>query len=230
MTQPPSPSSATDWVRDMRTRRQGRWIALLAGGTGLVLLCLALPRLAGEAMVVEARQHVLALRTDPAATGGTAALLSSASAIDRAGPLTGDGRLIADGGLLLLRAALLATDAAERQRLLRAAAAASEAGLREGPVHPAAWTRLAFIRRELGEPAAAAAALRLSMLTGAVMPQVMADRLALGLDLLPYLDPEGLALLQRQIRLVNGIRPESLPALARRSPFAQAFITVTLRE
>ena len=62
------------------------------------------------------------------------------------------------------------------------------------------------------------------------MPQVMADRLALGLDLLPYLDPEGLALLQRQIRLVNGIRPESLPALARRSPFAQAFITVTLRE
>lgn len=228
MTQP-APTTI-DWVRDMRTRRQSRWVALLAGGTGLVLLCLALPRLIGETIVLDARQHVLALRTDPAATGDRAALLSSAALINQTGPLTGDGRLLADGGLLLLRAALLETDMAERQRLLRMAAAASEAGLRQTPAYPAAWTRLAFIRRELGEPVAAAAALRLSLLTGAVMPQVMADRLGLGLELLPYLDPEGVALLQRQIRLVHDIRPESLPALYQRSPFAQAFIEATLRQ
>ncbi|OYQ37173.1 hypothetical protein CHU95_02160 [Niveispirillum lacus] len=228
MTQP-APST-TDWVRDMRRRRQSRWIALLAGGTGLVLLCLALPRLAGEGLVVEARQHILALRTDPAATGGMTALLSSAAVIDQAGPLTSDGRLVADGGLLLLRAALLQTDAAQRQQLLRRAAAASEAGLRQTPAYPAAWTRLAFIRRELGEPMAAAAALRMSLLTGAVMPQVMVDRLGLGLDLLPYLDPEGVALLQRQIRLIKDIQPDSLPGLAVRSAFAQAFIEATLQE
>jgi hypothetical protein len=224
-----NPVSANDWVDAVRARQRSRRIAPLAGLLSLIILGLALPRLVGEVMVLEARQVVLDLRTDLDSAGEPARLLDAAAAIEAAGSLTGDGRLVADQGLLLMQTAVRAADAETRRRLLLAAASASETGLRLAPAYPAAWTRLAFIRRELGDPAAAATALRMSMLTGAVMPQVMTSRLALGLELRPWFDPEGLRLLARQVRLVQEIRPDSLAGLSR-SPTTDAFITATLRD
>lgn len=191
--------------------------AWLAAAVGVVLLVLAAPRLAGETWVADARttlNGVLDTRAGNTEVPDAADLAQAASRISQAGALTGDARLVADRGILLLRRADAEPPGPQRDQLLADALAATERGLAKGPGQPYAWARLAYLRAIAGDRRSAGDALRLSMLTGAVAPQLMPSRLRLGLSLLPDLDKEERDLLARQVRLLFIMRPEQLEGVA----------------
>lgn len=191
--------------------------AWLAAAVGVVLLVLAAPRMAGEIWVVDARTtlyDVLDTRAGDTDSPDPADLTQAAARISLAGALTGDARLIADRGLLLLRRAEAEPPGPQRDQLLADALAATERGLASGPGQTYAWARLAYLRAITGDRRGAGDALRLSMLAGSVAPQLMPSRLRLGLFLLPDLDKEERDLLARQVRLLFIMRPEQLEGIA----------------
>lgn len=188
------------------------WFNLgLVGSMALLLLALALPRLTGELNVMGARAIVaLALENRPEKqqTLSAQTYAKAAAAIDRFGPLTGDARLVANRGLLLLRQG--AMEAGSAPLLWQQAGAATMQGLALNPGNTDAWARLAYLRLQMGDNPGAAQALRLSLLTAPVSPQIMPSRLRLGLALLDSLDEEQRALLSRQVRLLWVIQPSTL--------------------
>lgn len=209
---PPRDDDVRRWVKAEQARRQTRKAAIPAALAGLLLLGLALPRFVGEVALWPARGRILDIQTGlPPAENS--ALAAAAASIETFGSLTSDGRLVADGGLLLMHQAAATSDPAERTRLLHRAVVLTERGLQSTPAHPVGWSRLAALHVALGDPAAAARALRLSLLSGPIVPQIMASRLQQGLGLLPHLDEDGQRLLARQVRLLHTIQPERLAAL-----------------
>lgn len=200
----------------------------VAAGLAFVLLGLALPRFAGEVLVLDARQTVTAALGDGREPAPAIARIESAAQrIGQAGGLTGDAYLMADRGMLLLRRAQAEPPGPERNRLIGAAITATEQGLARNPAQAGAWARLAYMRALLDDRPGAAAALRLSFLAGAVSPQIMASRLSLGLYLLDDLDAEQRSLLARQIRLLWVVQPTALTDIAS-EPDAQAFLSEAL--
>lgn len=208
----PPPTDPVRWVRAHQARRQTRWMAVPAGILALVLLAMAIPRFVGEMIVWPARIRIADIQAslDVAQPDDLAADIAL---VEAGGSWTGDGRLIADGGLMLMRQAAMTDDPAERLALLHRAVAMTQEGLRRAPAHPVAWTRLSALRVSLGDPQGATQALRLSLLAGLTVPQITASRLAQGLALLPYMDQETRALLARQVRLLVTTQPERLEAL-----------------
>lgn len=203
--------------REERHAKNDPLAAWLAATVGIVLLVLGVPRLAGEAWVVDARSTVhgvLDTRADDTEGPSVADLTSAAARIGQAGGLTGDARLMSDRGLLLLRRAEAEPPGPQRDQFLADAIAATEQGLAKGPGQPYAWARLAYLRAITGDRRSAGGALRLSMLTGSVAPQLMPSRLRLGLSLLPDLDKEERDLLARQVRLLFVLRPDQLEGVA----------------
>lgn len=188
--------------------------AVVAGLAGLVLLGLSAPSLLSGVLTLDARSVLW----DVYAGETISADRLTAAAADLAAGLrwTPDGELQGDRSLVLLRAAEAAKTAAERRELLEQATASAMAALASAPGQPGLWARLAYLRLLQGEPAAAAAALRLSMLSGAFVPAMMASRIELGLRLLPALDPETVELLRRQIRLFWLVEPNRVAELSER--------------
>lgn len=88
-----------------------------------------------------------------------------------------------------------------------------EAALALAPGDPNGWLWLARLRLKDGKSAAAGQALRMSLLAGQVVPEMMRTRLRLGLDLYPVLDADTQRLVQRQVRLVWVIYPQDIPQL-----------------
>ncbi len=222
----PPGSSVKDWVKATQARRQAKAMAWFAGAAGLCILALATPRFVSETILLTARGHITDIQAGKGA-GEPGDLASMAAAIEAVGDWTGDGRLVADGGLLLMRQAAATKDHAERVLLLRRAIALTESGLRRSPAHPVAWTRLAALRAALNEPEKAAQALRLSLLTGPIIPQITASRLAQGVALLPHMDRDTRQLLARQVRLLQTSQPQELETLAA-NPTAAPFIQQAL--
>lgn len=210
--EPSADGDVGQWVKAEQQRRQARRIAIPAAILGLALLAMAVPRFAGELMLWPARAQIAAIQMGQE-TAPADELAAAIASIEQMGGWTGDSRLVADGGLLLMRQAAVTADPAARLALLHRAVNLTEEGLRRGPAHPVAWTRLAALRVALGQPDKAAAALRLSLLSGPLVPQITASRLAQGLALLPALDPDTQGLLARQVRLLQGTHPEQLAAL-----------------
>lgn len=210
-----------------RSRRTDTFaVSVLAGIMASALLWLALPRtlaalagLEGDAVISDLRLTGEQVDGDDLAAG-VASLESRAS-------WHGSGLTNIDHGLLLFRQSRQASSPAEQQRLLDAAAARIEQGLTMAPGNPSAWAQLAHIQTSRGDRAGAA--LRLSMLTGAVTPSIMPSRLALGLYLLEGLDAETRTLLAGQVRLTWGINPDSFSGLSR-EPAEQAFIRQSLAD
>lgn len=201
-------------------------MAVLPAMLGLGLVLMAAPRFGGEMMLWPARSQITAIQSGQS-PGSADDLAAAAALIEEAGSWTADHRLIANGGLLLMRQAVVTTDPVARSTLLRRAVALTEEGLRRTPAQPVAWTRLAALRLALGEPEKAGKAMRLSLLSGPLMPQITAPRLAQGLALLPYLDKDTKELLARQVRLLQATQPAQLNALKADAGIS-AFIENTL--
>lgn len=180
---------------------------------GAVLAVLGAPRLAASLAALDAAELL------PLARGGQpvepAALTSAAAGLARALAWTPDGGLAADRGYLLLAAAGETEDENQRARLLAEAEQATAAGLALAPGQPNAWARLAHLRWRRGDGAGAAAALRLSFLSGATTPSLMEGRLTLAAELLAHFDADTLALLERQARLFWVLAPEKAAAWAK---------------
>ncbi|WP_313412067.1 hypothetical protein [Rhodospirillum rubrum] len=186
----------------------------LAGlAVALILIGLALPRClaawndrAGASVLWDLRAGKPAPESEVLAAAGQS-LVASASRLPR-------GEALADGGYLLARAAESAADPARRLALSRSALAATERGLALAPANASAWARLAVLRVGAGDREGAAAALRLSFLAGPVVPALTASRLDLAFALLPALDGETRALLDRQIRITWILEPARIARLA----------------
>lgn len=196
-----------------RSYRGGAVLLLfLFGGLALGL---GLPRLMGGLHGLAARETVGALlagqKPEPAALDGAAAELAAAERWSAAG----EYRL--DHGLTLLHQALTAVNPSEQAAFFAAAEQVTAAGLAVAPGEPGGWARLAWLRQRRGDLAGAVAALRLSWLSGAFVPAIMASRLELALALLPALDDEMLSLLRRQIRLAWVTSPDFVAGLASRA-------------
>jgi len=179
----------------------------LGGG----LLALGVPRLTGAVLALEPRAVLWAVHEGEALPA--ARLAEAAEGLRRAVPWTGEGEQENDRGLLLLRQAEATPAGPERERLFAEAEKATEAGLARSPGHPSAWARLAALRHARGDTAGAVAALRLSMLSGSVVPALMISRLEIAFRLMPALDAETAALVERQIRLAWVIDPEPFTAM-----------------
>lgn len=190
------------------------WSGLAVGAVlGLGLTVLGAPRLAASLAALDAAAVL------PAARGGqpvsSADLTAAAAGLERAAHWVTDGGLTTDRGYLLLAAAEQAQSEDERARLLTAAEQATAAGLALAPGQPSAWARLAYLRWRRGDGPAAAAALRLSFLSGATTPPLMESRLALAVELLAHFDADTRALLERQARLFWVLAPDRAAAWAR---------------
>ena len=174
--------------------RNRRLSAVAALALALLLLVLGLPRLAGNLLALPASAVLWSLHE-----GGTeppAAIRAAAGHLAMAALIDGDGFTDLESGYALLK--LEDWEGAE---------AATLRGLARSPGNPSAWARLSYLRLRRGDRAGAGAALRLSLLSGAVAPGLMQDRLQLAYRLLPDLSSDTVALVQRQSRLVEQIFP-----------------------
>lgn len=201
-------------------------ILTVAGLMAVGLLGLALPRtfaglagLAGDVVVQRLRQGE--------AVDGEALSLAIEGLRDR-GFWHETGANHADLGLLsFTKAQQVPVGTAERERLLLQAETSLKRGLRLAPGNPGAWARLASVRVQRGDRVGAAAALRMSMLTGSITPAIMSSRLALGLYLLNDLDAETTDMLANQVRLTWVILPDAIVTIPA-TPQGQAFIQKAL--
>lgn len=193
--------------------RPRSWSGVAVGAAlGAALAILGAPRLVASLTALDAAAVLYAARDDQPVS--PAALTAAAADLKSAAAWAEDGDLTADRGYLLLAAANQTNDEDERARLLTAAEQATAAGLATAPGQPSAWARLAYLRQRRGDGPGAAAALRLSFLSGAVAPALMESRLALATALLPHFNADGLALLERQARLFWVLSPERAAAWA----------------
>lgn len=192
--------------------------ALLVAGS--VQLLSALVALDGQAVLWEIR------RGSKVAAGDIALAADRLALADR---IYAQGGLASDRGFLLVQQAELTPPGPQRDALLAEAAAATATALRMAPGNPSAWARLAYLDTIAGRPDAAAEALEMSFLTGQIAPMMQASRLALGLRLLPFLDPEAAEMLRRQVRYTWLAAPDALIPLAG-DPRTGAFVREALKD
>jgi len=202
------------------TRPGTRLAGLLAAGAGALLLLGAVPRLAAAVVSLPARPVLWDLREGMRVPPDR--LADAETRLARGAALADSGTVQADRGYLLLNKALALPPGDAGPVLLRQAAAATEAGLALSPVQPAAWARLAWLRSRMGDPAGAERALRLSFLSGPVVPAMTVSRIQFGLDLRPHLGAETQQLLDRQLRLAWVLVPDSMVAMADRADVGPA--------
>lgn len=184
---------------------------LLAIGLAVVLMGLGVPRLVAAVLAVPGQETATGVRGDDRPSAEV--LAESALALERAHGWVGEGGYDLDRGLVLLRASELAATDGEADRWRAASRDATARGLAASPVRAGGWLRLAFLRRQGGDDPGAARALRLSLLTGPVVPEVTGYRLRMAMALWPHLDRDTRHLVQRQIRLAWVIAPTSLSTL-----------------
>ena len=187
------------------------------GGPSLVGALVALPGVAAMSQV-RAGDALSPERYDQAA----GALAESA----RFWP---DGSLEADRGYLFLRRAEAMEPGETRDRAYRAAIDATQAGLASAPAQPSAWARLAYLELRQGNRPASLAALRMSLITGSVVPELMTSRLEIGLRLAALFDAAMVGLMKRQIRLIWILKPEYVTQLSA-DPSAADFVRAALAE
>jgi hypothetical protein len=176
--------------------------------SGIPRLIAALRALPGEEIVNEIRQKRLPAKAD---------ILNGADALAAANYWQPSAERESDQGLLLLKAAELASDPAENAVLFQAAESVTAHALAIGPQQPSAWLRLAYLRERRGDFVNAALALRESMLSGAYIPVLMQSRLEMALRLAPFMNKENLELVKRQVRLTWIYLPDFIEDLRRDS-------------
>jgi len=203
-------------------REGGDWrFRLVALVSGLALILLAVPRLIAAVEGLEGREVLWDSQGMPSGSSLPLTedrLLAGADSLAAQTKWEESGEAESDRGLLLLRAANLSRDPVRHRDLLRQARVASEAGLALAPGQPSTWARLAALRLDEGDGAGAALALRLSLMSGPVVPPLMTSRLALALRLLPVLKEGDAELLRRQVRLAWVLDPDGVAALAEGKP------------
>jgi hypothetical protein len=187
----------------------------LAAALAVVCLSLAFPRAIAAFTALDARallwdMHRNEGRNDPQR------MAHAAAALERSLWWVPDGEMAAERAYLLMRQAQAQADPASRTQVLRQAEDATIAAVALAPAQPVPWLRLAWLQSQRGDAQAAARSLRLSMLTGPLMPPIMTSRLELGLRLLPALDAETRSLLARQIRLAWVTNPTVIADLSAR--------------
>lgn len=217
--------AATTQIKSQE-RRSGPGAALLAVAVGGLLVVAGGARLWSVWQAEPARVGLEAIQRKVADSDRPAALLEIAQSLAAAGRLgpvivpwaTGDR-----GGALEGLARLSAGDPSARRVL--------EAALATAPGDPNGWLWLARLRLKDGDRVAAGQALRVSLLAGQVVPEMMRARLKVGLDLYSVLDADTQRLVQRQVRLVWMLYPTDIPPLltiaAYRPVLTEALATVT---
>lgn len=178
------------------------------------LLALGIPRLLAALEALDARS--VQWDAHGQAPVSPARLAEAEAGLAGAARWVSDGEMDTGRGYLLLKLAQSAPAGAERNRLWSDVETVTAAGLAKAPGQPSAWLRLAHLREVRGDAAGAAKALRLAMLSGAVVPESMRARVQMGLRLLPALDHETRGLLARQIRLTWVIDPDYVAGLSER--------------
>jgi hypothetical protein len=186
--------------------------ALVAGLIGILLLGVAVPRLLAASQGLNAREVVWALYAG--AKVAPATLTQASADLAAADTWVRDGEREGERSLLLIHRAMLAPTADEQAALWTKAEAAAASALSIAPGQPSLWYRLAALRERHGDLSGAVAALRLSMLSGAYAPDLMAPRIELGLKLVSAMNQETRDLLKRQIRLSWAATPGSIVALS----------------
>lgn len=176
-------------------------VAVLAG---IGLLALGVPRLLSGMVTLDVRSA-----DEPAAI----------RALDQATALVADGEMMVEQAVLEQR---LGRPIPETIALL-------QSGLAQSPANPKGWALLAGLLSTSGDQAAAVRALRLSYLSGPVVPDLMAGRLTLAMALLDSMDAETKGLTARQVRLAWKIDPQPIIELMQR-PALTAFLTEALGE
>ena len=113
--------------------------------------------------------------------------------------------------LAYLRAQAPGLSPDQRRALLAASGEAAIESVRQAPMKPAGWLRVALARQYLGEaPASIAAPLLMSVYTGRVEPTLQLLRLAVLYDLQRHLDDNGRRLLLDQTLLTWQLQPREL--------------------
>ncbi|WP_156926982.1 hypothetical protein [Azospirillum halopraeferens] len=185
--------------------------AVVGAGLGAMVLAMGVPRLIAGLHAAQAGDVLWAVESGtPVDADSLAAAIEALEAADRLEPAA--ERRVATA-FLLTRLAEATEPGPEREALYVRAAATTEAAVAIGPVQPHGWAMLAVLRERAGNPAGAADALRVSMLSGAIEPAIMLWRLNTGLRLLPYMDDDTVALLRRQVRLTWVLSPDRVAAL-----------------
>lgn len=187
-------------------------VALVSGLLGVLLLLLAVPGVVsgfyasiarGVVWEVEQKHPVSAVRL----AEGVAALAQS----NRWEPSA--ERMSMQAFLMVRQSEKSVTDV-ERERLLLEARTVVEKSLALGPIQPHAWTMLGVLRQRAGDLDGAVQAMRLSFLSGAVVPTLMVSRLETALTLRAWMDADTLDLLRRQIRLVWVLSPQDIATIS----------------
>lgn len=96
--------------------------------------------------------------------------------------------------------------------------------LASSPLHPRQWLDLAQRRAASGDRRGALAALRLSILAGAVEPSIQLRRLRLALTLMGDMDGEERTMLERQVRLSYILYPSAVFAMGEQSPLNRELV------
>ncbi|WPZ37232.1 hypothetical protein T8K17_25455 (plasmid) [Thalassobaculum sp. OXR-137] len=173
--------------------------------SGAVQLVAALSAVEGQAILWELRRGHL---VSPDDLGRAADRLGLADRVY----MQGDRE--SDRGFALLRQAELMTVGPYRDEIVAEATAATERSLASAPGNPAAWARLAYLYALDDRRDAAARAIRMSFLSGPIVPVMQASRLSLGLRLLPHLDQQTVEMLRRQVRFTWLATPDALVPIA----------------
>lgn len=202
-----------------KERQKSQLVAIfVATGLGITLISLAAPRFVASLLV---------LASPPVADAAEAGQYDT-SALDWAQSLvnetTSAGMRAQAFHTTLARSRV--TDIGRSEALGRAMTATEEL-LRISPAQPAAWLQLASLRDIAGDRVGAAAALRLSILSGPFVPELMASRLMLAGRLLDDLGPETLPLAYRQVRLVQAHLPEHYASLSQHSEMTNLLFLAT---
>ncbi|MFD2264719.1 hypothetical protein ACFSM5_17575 [Lacibacterium aquatile] len=174
---------------------------------GVGLLALAVPRLMSGLATLEVN----------AGDASADHMAAAVRALNRATSLVPNGELMIERAALELR---LGRPPSEIIPILQEALGHSLA-------NPKGWALLASLLRSEGDVPGAVRALRLSFLTGPVVPELMAGRLELALSLLDGMNGEMLELTARQVRLAWKIDSKPIISLIQR-PELTGFLTQAL--
>ncbi len=200
--------------------------AIFGFSIGAILITMGVPRLIAAYLSLPGDIAIFGLREDR--TILPQELVEGATALDEANAWEMTGAREADRSVLLLvQAESLPRGDQARDAILAKAMAATEQSLALLPAQPVAWGNLAALKVEAGDMQGAVKAIRLSMLSGPVVPGYVPVRVKLGLHLLPYMDRETRGLLARQVRLLWLIEPASLVDLGKQAD-TQDFIRSAL--
>jgi hypothetical protein len=233
--------SLTEFRRDLGTfstsaNRDSQIAAIGASVIVLFLIGLSTPIFFSEAIIVDARAQAQDWREDktPTQADQLAAIsdpLDGADQLAFASTLSRDGSLYDDAAVLTTWAAYRQPDVQLAHDLIARADALTRGALIRDPLQPAIWLRLSYLRQKAGDDDRAAQALKLSLISGTVAPNIHLARVRLGLDLLPILDTDTSEMLRRQIRMMDVLAPSgSVELLAQSTPSQRLFIDNALAD